>query len=302
MLCANHQKRIIDDTLTMSKLDSRLLLITPVDTQPIKVVEKVMRMFENDFASKDIKHRLIIDPSHHALRLDWVKADPSRLTQILVNLLTNGTLPFFLVLTSAIKFTAGRPRREITVILGPVSTTRPIMDHSGLTSPSPSPASDRDALFLSFSVADTGSGLTTKEKTNLFQKFAQASPETHVNYGGSGLGLYISRNLTEMQGGRIAVESRQGEGSTFSFYIETRRGGPPTPMVEGMVDPMAAAAAELTDSRTESTFLQSGIWTSKDIASAQEKRRSRQPSNLPSYRILIVEVVPWIDSADFRII
>jgi len=96
MLCANHQKRIIDDTLTMSKLDSRLLLITPVDTQPIKVVEKVLRMFENDFASKDIKHRLIVDRSYHSLHLDWVKADPSRLTQILVNLLTNGA-PLFIL-------------------------------------------------------------------------------------------------------------------------------------------------------------------------------------------------------------
>lgn len=95
-----------------------------------------------------------------------------------------------------------------------------------------------------------------------------------------------------MQGGRIMVESRHGEGSTFRFYIETRRGGPPTPLVEGMVDPMAAAAAELTDSRTESTFLQSGIWTLRDIASVQEKRRPRQPSNLSSYRILIVEVSP----------
>lgn len=91
MLCANHQKRIIDDTLTMSKLDSRLLLITPVNTQPIKVVEKVLRMFENDFSSKDIKSHLIIAPSYHSLHLDWIKADPSRLTQILVNLLSNGT-------------------------------------------------------------------------------------------------------------------------------------------------------------------------------------------------------------------
>ena len=90
MLCSNHQKRIIDDTLTMSKLDSRLLLVTPVPTQPIKVVEKVMRMFENDFANKDISAQLLVHPSYHALNIDWVKADPSRFTQVLVNLLTNG--------------------------------------------------------------------------------------------------------------------------------------------------------------------------------------------------------------------
>jgi signal transduction histidine kinase len=93
MLCSNHQKRIIDDTLTMSKLDSRLLLVTPVDTQPVKVVEKAMKMFENDFANKDITAQLIVDPSYDALGIDWVKADPSRFTQVLVNLLSNGTQP-----------------------------------------------------------------------------------------------------------------------------------------------------------------------------------------------------------------
>jgi|SRR5579862_8020772 len=91
MLCSNHQKRIIDDTLTMSKLDSRLLLVTPVDTQPLSVVEKVMRMFENDFSHKEIRAQLVVDPSYHAFNIDWVKADPSRFTQVLVNLLTNGS-------------------------------------------------------------------------------------------------------------------------------------------------------------------------------------------------------------------
>lgn len=90
MLCSTHQKRIIDDTLTMSKLDSSLLLVTTVDTQPVKVVEQIMRMFENDFLHKDITARLVVHPSYTAHQIDWVKADPSRLTQVLVNLLTNG--------------------------------------------------------------------------------------------------------------------------------------------------------------------------------------------------------------------
>ena len=94
MLCSNHQKRIIDDTLTMSKIDSRLLLVTPVDTQPAKVVEKVMKMFESDIAHKDITAELIIHPTYRALNIDWLKADPSRFTQVLVNLLTNGTSLF----------------------------------------------------------------------------------------------------------------------------------------------------------------------------------------------------------------
>lgn len=90
MLCSTHQKRIIDDTLTMSKLDSSLLLVTPVDTQPVKVIEQIMRMFENDFLHKDITARLVVHPSYTDRQMDWVKADPSRFTQVLVNLLTNG--------------------------------------------------------------------------------------------------------------------------------------------------------------------------------------------------------------------
>src|SRR5579862_2049221 len=256
MLCSNHQKRIIDDTLTMSKLDSRLLLVTPVPTQPIKVVEKVMRMFENDFANKDIAAQMIVHPSYHALNIDWVKADPSRFTQVLVNLLTNGipTNPTALIL--AIKFTAGRPKRNITVAVGPVSTTRPDIDNPGqITSPNISPPTERETLFLAFSVSDTGSGITDEERALLFQRFTQASPETHVNYGGSGLGLYICRKLTELQGGQIAVQSRHGEGSTFSFYIETKMAQPPTPVSREMQDPMAVAAAELTSARTEASFL-----------------------------------------------
>src|SRR5271155_3767978 len=91
MLCSTHQKRMIDDTLIMSKLDSSLLLVTPVDTQPVKVVEQIMRMFANEFSHKGITARLVVHPSYNALHIDWLKADPSRFTQVLVNLLTNGT-------------------------------------------------------------------------------------------------------------------------------------------------------------------------------------------------------------------
>lgn len=70
---------------------------------------------------------------------------------------------------------------------------------------------------------DTGRGLDEKEKKLLFQRFSQASPRTHVQYGGSGLGLFISRELTELQGGEIGVSSERGVGSTFAFYVKARR-------------------------------------------------------------------------------
>lgn len=78
-------------------------------------------------------------------------------------------------------------------------------------------------VYLQFSVADTGRGLSEEERSNLFARFSQASPRTHIHYGGSGLGLFISRRLTELQGGAIGLASELGKGSTFSFYIKTRR-------------------------------------------------------------------------------
>lgn len=63
--------------------------------------------------------------------------------------------------------------------------------------------------------------MTAIEMHNLFQKFTQATPKTHIKYGGSGLGLYICRQLAEKQGGNVGVASKDGEGSVFGFYIET---------------------------------------------------------------------------------
>lgn len=87
---------------------------------------------------------------------------------------------------------------------------------------------DGEPVFVTFSVSDTGRGLSPEEKKMLFMRFSQASPRTHVQYGGSGLGLFISRELTELQGGEIGVESEAGKGSIFAFYVAARRSSPPS--------------------------------------------------------------------------
>lgn len=79
---------------------------------------------------------------------------------------------------------------------------------------------------------DTGRGLSPEEKKLLFQRFSQASPRTHVQYGGSGLGLFISRELTELQGGEIGVASEAGKGSTFAFYVKCRKTTEPKEVIE----------------------------------------------------------------------
>ena len=224
-LCASHQKRIVDDILTLSKLDSKLLLVTPVDVQPVTVVQNVLRMFESELASNDITGEFRIEQSYRDLEIDWVKLDPSRLRQVLINLMTN-----------AVKFTQGRPTRSITISLGAsrevantdVSYFPPRHPDQGDITDDPDWA-DGEKINLHLAVTDTGPGLGEEDMKILFRRFSQASPRTHVQYGGSGLGLFICRILTELQGGQIGVQSGKGEGSRFEFYIKSRRSDNPEP-------------------------------------------------------------------------
>ncbi|KAH6692592.1 hsp90-like protein [Plectosphaerella plurivora] len=231
-LCASHQHRIVDDILTLSKLDSQLLLVTPVYARPVNIVQNVLKMFESEVNTHDIKLEFEIKPAYVEHGIDWVKLDPSRLRQVLINLMTN-----------AIKFTQNREVRRIRLTLG-ASRSADIEDGSYFPSrrnnqhdlTSDKEWGDGVEMNLHFSVQDTGPGLQDDEKKLLFQRFSQTSPRTHVQYGGSGLGLFISRMLTELQGGQIGVVSEKGLGSTFSFYIKCRKADHPSDEVASMAE------------------------------------------------------------------
>lgn len=224
-LCVQHQKSIVDDILTISKLDSNLLLITPVATQPEQVLSRAVKMFESELQAKDIKAEFVAHPNYKRLGLDWVTLDPSRVLQVLINLLTN-----------AIKFTAPSSVRLLTLAVD-ASLERPVLDqvpgfqfapsNTKTSVTSSADWGDGDLVYIIFKVQDTGCGLTAEEKQILFQRFKQASPRTHAQYGGSGLGLFISKRIAELHGGQIGVASQAGAGSMFSFYIQARRADPP---------------------------------------------------------------------------
>ncbi|ORY61513.1 aerobic respiration control sensor protein arcB [Pseudomassariella vexata] len=230
-LCVQHQKSIVDDILTVSKLDSNLLVITPIVAQPIEIIRRVRRMFVPELQSKDIQMEINIDSSFGELDVNYVTLDPSRVLQVLINLVTN-----------AIKFTApaATTPKRIVISVGvsndPPLTVKPrLSDFQYIPPRSPNvtvAADDYDwgpgeVLYLAFDVADTGIGLTPDEKRVLFERFSQASPRTHAHYGGSGLGLFISRQLAELHGGQIGVASKAASGSTFGFFIKVGRAGPP---------------------------------------------------------------------------
>ncbi|MEM6999299.1 MAG: response regulator [Pseudomonadota bacterium] len=119
-----------------------------------------------------------------------VRGDVQRLRQVLVNLLSN-----------AIKFTEqGEIRLTVQAANGQAEL-------------------DNTAQRLEFAVRDTGIGIPEQKINSLFDAFVQADESTTRRFGGTGLGLSISRSLVELMGGEIGVSSREGKGSTFSFYI-----------------------------------------------------------------------------------
>jgi CheY-like chemotaxis protein len=288
-LCVQHQKSIVDDILTVSKLDSNLLLITPIPVQPVAVIEHAMSMFRPEVQAKDIDFKFAPHQSLQRLNIDWVNLDPSRLLQITVNLITN-----------AIKFTGTCPKRNISVHLG-FSVDELDLQSKGFEYVPTRGAlvditkgdewGEGELLYVWVQVKDTGCGLTPEEKQLLFQRFAQASPRTHAYYGGSGLGLFISRQLAELHGGQIGVSSEADVGSTFGFFIQARRVTPdkipPAPSRPRSFHREIGQSVETRLGPDESQYLTiAGSITRSPqvhrVAASSQHRSSSAPAPLPS--------------------
>lgn len=219
--CSTHQRRILDDVLTLSKLKSMLLSIKPVAVEPLRMVSSIVGMFEAELSSSSIRCNVTPDPSLSDLAVDHVFLDTSRVTQIFINLLTN-----------AIKFLKLSKEPSISITFGacisnPRSSFPPNMFWAdGEPSSDVTNSSDwgsGEHVYLTFAVEDSGVGLSSDAIAKIFKRFSQAHAKTHVTYGGSGLGLYISKELAEKQGGEIGVNSVPGKGTKFGFYVKARR-------------------------------------------------------------------------------
>jgi signal transduction histidine kinase len=225
--CAQHQKAIVDDILTFSKLGSDLLSVTPVAADPQKIVREAIKIFAAESRRAGIRLSVAVDKSVDELKVNWVFLDPSRLRQVLINLLTN-----------ALKFTQTGEKREVTVTMS-AFTERPSRNRASMISYIPTRSVRDDALpisslhenpspqyFLHFTVKDTGRGLTGAEKKLLFKRFSQASPRTHVQYGGSGSGFSSLVSSQSSKARRLELSLSQESAAPFHSISGLKRRPP----------------------------------------------------------------------------
>ncbi|MCX5723641.1 MAG: response regulator [Nitrospirae bacterium] len=175
-----HLLSIINDILDFSKIEAGKMTLEIIDFDLRTAVAEVMDLLASRAASQGLNLACIF----HADVPEALRGDPGRLRQILFNLLGN-----------ALKFTE---QGDVTLSITLLQQT------------------DSDAT-VRFEVQDTGIGLSPEAQGNLFQSFHQADNSTTRKFGGTGLGLAICKQLTELMGGEVGVDSQLGQGSTFWF-------------------------------------------------------------------------------------
>jgi signal transduction histidine kinase len=183
---AENLLQLVNGVLEYSKLDAGKIEFESIDFDFRKLMSSIRQSFEPDATGKGLVLEFQSDEQIPAV----IGGDPARVSQILNNLIGN-----------AIKFTGNG---KITVV------TRILRESPG-------------DIELAFSVEDTGIGIPMEKQAHIFGVFTQASSSISRKYGGTGLGLAISKMLVELQGGQLTVESREEQGSTFSFALKFRK-------------------------------------------------------------------------------
>jgi PAS domain S-box-containing protein len=179
---------IINDILDLSKVEAGQITLENINFNLGDLVEKVCEVMALRAHEKNIELACRIFPE---VPVNLV-GDPGLMRQVLTNLLGN-----------AVKFTE---QGEVVLEVAPVFSDQ-------------EPPGEPQLATLLFSIKDTGIGISPDKLDYIFEKFAQADASTTRRYGGTGLGLPITKRLVELMGGRIMVESQPGQGSTFSFTL-----------------------------------------------------------------------------------
>ena len=209
---------LVNDILDLSKIEARQLLLEHIDFNVIDIVEQAIDIYALKADAKDVElvSQVAVDVPVIA------NGDPGRLRQIILNLIGN-----------AIKFT------ESGQIVARVTQA----------------GSAQGGYRLHFAVSDSGIGIPADKLGSIFSSFTQVDSSTTRKYGGTGLGLTISKRLVEMMDGRIWVESEESVGSTFQFEIGLNKCQ--NPVAAAAVDvPMLGAVLIIDDNPSSLDMLQ----------------------------------------------
>lgn len=174
---------IINDILDLSKIEAGKIQLEQIEFSFRELLHSMYEIMAIRAEEKNLKFHLTIKPDIP----DRMLGDPSRLNQILINLVGN-----------AIKFTEQGHVKVITALTAPQEGKK---------------------IRVSFDISDTGIGISEEYVETIFESFTQAGTDTARKYGGTGLGLTISKQLTELMSGNITVRSKLGEGTTFRVEV-----------------------------------------------------------------------------------
>lgn len=178
---------LLNDILDFSKIESGKMQLDPIVCNLRNEIVSVTELLRPHAETKNLRFGVQMDREIP----DKVKVDVMRLKQILLNLIGN-----------AIKFTDKGSVNLSCQIIGRL----------------------RDSMELRFEISDTGLGISKEKQALLFQSFSQVHQNSNRRYGGTGLGLAISKDLVELMGGTIVVESSEGKGSKFQFSVKVQSG------------------------------------------------------------------------------
>jgi CheY-like chemotaxis protein len=177
----------------MSKIEANKLELAPVEFNFGKMLEKVGNVNKFRIEEKHQEFSVTVDPAIPGLLF----GDEQRLAQVVTNLVGN-----------AVKFTPEEGFIKVEAELISEETT---------------PDGKEKICTVQCSVTDSGIGISPEQQSKLFKSFQQAEAGTSAKFGGTGLGLSISKNIVEMMGGRIWIESELGEGASFIFNVKVGR-------------------------------------------------------------------------------
>jgi PAS domain S-box-containing protein len=270
-LSADSLLHVINEILDFSKIEAGKLELEEEDFDPRDCMESTLKTLALKADEKSLELLCEVTPDVP----DAVSGDSSRLRQVLTNLVGN-----------ALKFTRH----------GEVSLKAWLDEKDGASS------------ILHFVVSDTGIGIPTEKQKVIFESFAQADTSTTREFGGSGLGLTISRRLVEMMGGKIWVESQVGQGSRFHFTIRVNTAAAklPSPVVIPQPEVLHGVKVLIVDDNRTNRRILDGLlrhWkmrptTVEDAEQALDKISAAHKEGEPYELVLTDMHMPKMDGFD----